>query len=230
MASIILKNVTVDMPIYGNHNMNLKRSMAQGIRRKKGEIPVIRALEDVTITISDGERIGVVGPNGAGKTTLLRVISGALTPTNGLRRVDGSIVSLLGGDLGLEPQFSGRENIIRRGIFLNQSSKRMTDLTDDIIKFSELGGRIEHPVSSYSSGMRARLAFSISTALSPEILVVDEGFGMADQEFSEKASLRLSELIERTTICIIASHYDSVMEMMGVNRRLELSSGWVLGQ
>ena len=121
MAHINISNVSVDLPIYGSHNMNLKGRVANFIARRETETEIIRALDDVSLSIQNGERIGIVGPNGAGKTTLLRVMAGILKPTTGTVDIQGSVVSLIDQSLGLDPQCTGFENVIRRGIFLNQS-------------------------------------------------------------------------------------------------------------
>lgn len=206
MAHIELKNVTVDLPIYGAHNMNLKGRVANFLARRETEVEIIRALNDVSLSIKDGDRIGIVGPNGAGKTTLLRVMAGILKPSEGEVTIQGSVVSMIDQSLGMDPQCSGIENIFRRGIFLNQSNQQMKDRLDEIVDFSGLEDRIHHPLYTFSSGMRARLAFSIATSIKPEILIVDEGIGAADEEFAEKASKRLNQFLGGAGILIIASH------------------------
>jgi ABC-type polysaccharide/polyol phosphate transport system ATPase subunit len=213
MASIELKNVTVDLPIYGAHNMNLKGRVANFLARKETEVEIIRALNDVSLSIKDDDRIGIVGPNGAGKTTLLRVMAGILKPTQGEVIIKGSVVSMIDQGLGLDLQCSGIENIFRRGIFLNQSAQQMQSRVDDIVEFSGLGDRIRHPLYTYSSGMRARLAFSIATSIEPEILIIDEGIGAADAEFSERASLRIDEFQKKAGILLLASHSKDLIQM-----------------
>ena len=206
MASIELKNVTVDLPIYGAHNMNLKGRVANFLARRDTEVEIIRALNDVSLSIKDGDRIGIVGPNGAGKTTLLRVMAGILKPSQGEVTIQGSVVSMIDQGLGMDPQCSGIENIFRRGIFLNQSTQQMQSRVNDIVDFSGLGDRIRHPLYTYSSGMRARLAFSIATSVEPEILIIDEGIGAADEEFSKRAAARLESFLKAAGILMLASH------------------------
>lgn len=211
MASIELKNVTVDLPIYGAHNMNLKGRVANFLARRETEVEIIRALNDVSLSIKDGDRIGIVGPNGAGKTTLLRVMAGILKPSQGEVTIQGSVVSMIDQGLGMDPQCSGIENIFRRGIFLNQSTQQMQSRVDDIVEFSGLGRRIRHPLYTYSSGMKARLAFSIATSVQPEILIIDEGIGAADEEFSVRASVRLDAFLKNAGILLLASHSKSLI-------------------
>jgi ABC-type polysaccharide/polyol phosphate transport system ATPase subunit len=126
--------------------------------------------------------------------------------------------------LGMDPQCSGIENIFRRGIFLNQSAQQMQGRVDDIIEFSGLGDRIRHPLYTYSSGMRARLAFSIATSVKPEILIIDEGIGAADEEFSERASVRLDGFLKNAGILLLASHSNQLIESW-CSSKIELSSG-----
>jgi ABC-type polysaccharide/polyol phosphate transport system ATPase subunit len=114
--------------------------------------------------------------------------------------------------LGMDPQCSGIENIFRRGIFLNQNTQQMQGRVEDIVEFSGLGDRIRHPLYTYSSGMRARLAFSIATSVHPEILIIDEGIGAADSEFSERAALRLNAFLKNAGILLLASHSNQLIE------------------
>jgi ABC-2 type transport system ATP-binding protein len=229
MAQISLQHVTVDLPIYGAHNMNLKSRALRSFRRQREEIPSVRALEDISVNAENGQRIGLVGPNGAGKTTLLRVLARALEPTSGRAMINGSVVSLLGGDLGLEPQFSGFENIIRRGIYLNQKAALMKEKAAEISEFTGLGQRINDPLYTYSNGMRARLSFTIATSLSPEILIIDEGIGTADREFNERAAARFESLLGRTGILVIASHDPQVLKQYEPTAVWELASGRLVG-
>ena len=227
MASIELKNVTVDLPIYGAHNMNLKGRVANFLARRETEVEIIRALNDVSLSIKDGERIGIVGPNGAGKTTLLRVMAGILKPSQGDVTIQGSVVSMIDPALGMNAQCTGIENIFSRGIFLNQSTQQMQGRVDNIVEFSGLGDRIRHPLYTYSSGMKARLAFSIATSVEPEILIIDEGIGAADEEFSERASSRLDAFLKNAGILLLASHSNELIELWCTNK-VRLNMGTLL--
>lgn len=227
MASIELKNVTVDLPIYGAHNMNLKGRVANFLARRDTEVEVIRALNDISLSIEDGDRIGILGANGSGKTTLLRVVSGILRPTVGEVLIHGTVVSMIDSALGMNPQCTGIENIFRRGIFLNQSTQQMQRRVDDIVEFSGLGDRIRHPLYTYSSGMRARLAFSIATSVIPEILIIDEGLGTADHDFMQSAKNRLNGLMLKSNIVIVASHSDEVIRSL-TSKRVELEGGKIV--
>jgi len=229
MAHINVKNVTVDLPIYGAHNMNLKGRVANFFARRETEIEVIRALNDISLSIKDGERVGIVGPNGSGKTTLLRVMAGILKPTQGRVEIQGTVVSMIDQGLGMDPQCTGLENIFRRGIFLNQSTQQMQNRLDEIIEFSGLGDRIRHPLYTYSSGMRARLAFSIATSVLPEILIIDEGIGAADEEFSERAAGRLDSFLQNAGILLLASHSNQLIESW-CKKKVRLESGQMMSR
>ena len=227
MAHIEITNVTVDLPIYGAHNMNLKGRVANFLARRETEVEIIRALDNVSLSIKDGERIGIVGSNGSGKTTLLRVMAGILKPSQGNVNIHGSVVSMIDQGLGMDPQCTGIENIFRRGIFLNQSTQQMQEHLDDIVEFSGLGDRIRHPLYTYSSGMRARLAFSIATSVKPEILILDEGIGAADEEFAERATTRLDAFLQNAGILLLASHSNQLIESW-CNKNVRLESGQLL--
>jgi ABC-type polysaccharide/polyol phosphate transport system ATPase subunit len=212
MAHIELKNVRVDLPIYGAHNMNLKGKVSNFLARREDDIEIVRALNGISLSIRDGERLGIVGPNGSGKTTLLRVMAGILKPTHGIVKIQGSVVSMIDQGLGLDPNCTGIENIFRRGIFLSQGTHQMVERLDEIVTFSGLGDRIRHPLYTYSSGMRARLAFSIATSVKPEILIIDEGIGTADEEFTERAKIRLNAFLQNAGILLLASHSHQLIE------------------
>ena len=229
MAQIDISNVTVDLPIYGEHNMNLKGRVANFLARRETKVEVIRALDDVSLSIKDGERIGIVGPNGSGKTTLLRVMAGILKPTQGNVAIQGTVVSMIDQGLGMDSQCTGIENIFRRGIFLNQSTQLMQDRLDDIVEFSGLGDRIRHPLYTYSSGMRARLAFSIATSVKPEILIIDEGIGAADEEFAERAAGRLDSFLQNAGILLLASHSNQLIETW-CKKKVRIESGQLMSR
>ena len=229
MPHINVKNVTVDLPIYGAHNMNLKGRVANFFARRETEVEIIRALNDISLSINDGDRVGIVGPNGSGKTTLLRVMAGILKPTQGNVEIQGTVVSMIDQGLGMDPQCTGLENIFRRGIFLNQSTQQMQDKLDEIVDFSGLGDRIRHPLYTYSSGMRARLAFSIATSVEPEILIIDEGIGAADEEFSERAAGRLDSFLHNAGILVLASHSNHLIETW-CKKKVRLESGQLISR
>jgi lipopolysaccharide transport system ATP-binding protein len=185
---------------------------------------VVRPLEDLTFSLADGARLGLVGHNGAGKSTLLRLLSGVYVPSHGTAHIEGEIGSLIDISLGIDSEASGRENIYLRGALLGMTKAQMNGMIDEIIAFSELGDFIDMPLRTYSSGMHLRLAFSVSTMVRPEILLMDEWLSVGDQGFTHKAEARLAELVQSTNILVIASHSRDLIQKT-CNRVLWLEHG-----
>ena len=216
--AIKLEDVWVQYLLRHAHHYNLKRTLSNFVTRKKESPEVITALKGITLEIPRGARLGLIGPNGSGKSTLLAVMAGSLTPTRGTATIHGKVLSLLGGsESGLDPEQTGRENVISIGVRLGESANRMQSLMDEIKEFSGLGRRFDHPVYSYSSGMQSRLRFSTITTVEADILLVDEGIGAADAEFNERASVRLQEFYERSGTLILASHSEGVLAHYGLS-------------
>lgn len=226
--SIVLSGVWVQYMVRSAHHYNLKRSLVNAITRRKEEPEIITALENVNLQIAKGARLGIVGPNGSGKSTLLAVMSGALRPTRGSVTVHGRVLALLGGpDQGLDPEQTGRENALSLGVRLGESAEAMRARIDDIHDFSGLGNRFDHPLHTYSSGMQIRLRFSTITSLKPDVLLIDEGIGMADSEFNQRASQRLASFLSNSGTLIMASHSETVIAEH-CNQRLVVEKGRTL--
>ncbi len=164
------------------------------------------ALNHVNLSIEKGQVFGVIGQNGAGKSTLLKVIARVLPPTSGRVIVRGWIAPLLELGAGFHPELTGRENIYLNGAILGFSHDEMDALFDPIVAFSELGNFIEAPVRTYSSGMYARLAFSVATAVRPEVLLVDEILGVGDEAFQAKCYQRIFDYCADGTTVVFVSH------------------------
>ena len=229
MASIEFHNVSVDIPIYNASGRSLKKRLLHvATGGQIGADPdgrvVVRPLENLTFSLEDGARLGLVGHNGAGKSTLLRLLSGVYAPSHGTASIKGEIGSLIDISLGIDPEASGRENIYLRGALLGISKTEMNDCIDEIIDFSELGNFIDMPLRTYSSGMHLRLAFSVSTMVRPNILLMDEWLSVGDQGFTIKAEERLSQLVKSTNILVLASHSRELV-MKTCNRVLWLEHG-----
>lgn len=229
MAFIEFNDVCVDFPIYNASGRSLKNRLLQVATGgqlgadKQGRV-VVRALEGLNFTLKDGDRVGIIGHNGAGKTTLLRLLSGVYEPSSGKARVVGKIGSLIAISLGIDPEFTGRENIYLRGAMLGIEKSQINKQLDEIIEFSELGGFIDMPVRTYSTGMHLRLAFSVSTILRPEILLMDEWLSVGDEGFKHKAESRMKELVQSTNILVIASHSKNLI-LKTCNRVIWLEHG-----
>jgi ABC-type polysaccharide/polyol phosphate transport system ATPase subunit len=189
-----------------------------------GRARFVKALDNVSFELNAGDRLGLVGGNGAGKTTLLKLLYGVYDPTEGSLAIQGKVDALFNINLGFRAEATGRRNIVLRGLINGWSPDQISTRMKDIIEFSELGEFIDMPFRSYSQGMAARLAFSVATALEPEILLMDEWIGAGDRAFQEKARKRLTELAEKAGIIVLASHNPQLIKRT-CNKILELRSG-----
>jgi lipopolysaccharide transport system ATP-binding protein len=211
MAKVDFQNVSVDLPVFNARGRSITRKFVQvatGGRLDSdghGRV-VVRALESVSFTINDGERVGLIGHNGAGKSTLLRALSGVFAPSEGVANVDGATGSLIDIGLGINPEATGRENVYIRGALLGLSKATISENIQEIIEFSELGNFIDMPVRTYSAGMHLRLAFAVSTVVRPDVLLMDEWLSVGDEAFRQKAEYRLTEVVNATKILVIATH------------------------
>lgn len=176
------------------------------VNKKNNEIHDVYALKKISLKINPGERVGLLGHNGAGKSTFLRMLAGLYPIFSGRREVRGEVRSLFDLSLGFEPDASGRENILYRGLLLGLSPKYMRSIEHEIVEFAGLGEFIDYPIKTYSAGMQVRLAFAISTAVGGDILLLDEVIGAGDANFMEKARKRILRLIEQSEILLLASH------------------------
>ena len=217
MGYIKLQNVSVDIPIFNSQTRSLKKAIlgvATGgkIGTSLNGRTVVRSLDNINLEITSRERVGIIGHNGAGKSTLLRVLGKVYSPSEGRATVTGKIGSLIDISLGIDGEATGIENIYLRAALLGIPKKEVDVNLDDLIEFTELGDFIEMPVRTYSTGMHLRLAFAVSTMISPDILLMDEWLSVGDQNFQTKAETRLNRLIERSNILILASHSRALIE------------------
>jgi ABC-2 type transport system ATP-binding protein len=210
VVSIHTEDAWVEFPIFDAKSRSLKKTFlgkAGGtIGRNTSNVLVIEALKDITLSLRTGDRVGLVGHNGAGKSTLLRLLSGIYEPTRGKAIVNGRVAPIFDLGVGMDPEISGYENIIIRGLFLGETRKKMQSKVDEIAEFTELGQYLSMPLRTYSTGMRVRLAMGVVTSIDPEILLLDEGIGAVDADFLKKAQTRLQKLVERSGILVFASH------------------------
>ena len=209
MAFISAKNVEVSYPVYGARGRSFKMQL---LRKVGGRLAVdedrliIRALEDVTLSLGSGDRVALIGGNGAGKSTLLRVLAGILEPTSGELTKRGHVSSLLDVTMGMDSEATGYENIVMRSVFLGATFRQAKGCVPEVEEFSELGAYLQLPMRTYSAGMWLRLSFAIAMAVRPQILVLDEMIGTGDAAFAAKAHDRLQEVVDQLEILILATH------------------------
>lgn len=206
--SISLQAVNLHYASVAYKERSLKSLLGQFLTpgRKRHVVADIHALKDISVQIQPGERIGLLGHNGAGKSTFLKTIAGLYPISSGKLLVKGQVRSLFDLSMGFEPDATGRENILYRGLLLGLSPSFMRMKEEEIVDFAGLGEFIDYPIKTYSAGMQVRLAFSISTAVGGDILLLDEVIGAGDANFMAKAKLRISSLIEQSEILVLASH------------------------
>ena len=206
---INLKNVSMRFNLGIEKDNSLKTifirlfSFKKKSRKNKNEF---WALKDVTFHIDKGDVVGIVGSNGAGKSTLLKVVSGVLKPTTGTVEVEGALSPMIELGAGFDGELTARENIFLNGAILGYSKEFITEKFDEIVEFSELKDFLDVPIKNFSSGMTAKLAFSISTVVEPEILIVDEILSVGDMKFQEKSKQKMMSMIEGGTTVLYVSH------------------------
>lgn len=231
MATIHLRNLSVAFPIYNSSVRSFKKDfirMATGgnVARDMNHRVVVNALNNITLSIVHGDRVGLIGHNGAGKSTLLRLLSGVYEPTSGDILVEGHVSPMLDLMQGMEVEFTGYENIFIRGALLGLSKSEIQRKTEAIAELTGLGDYLAMPARTYSSGMMVRLAFAISACIHPEILLIDEIFGAGDENFMQKARKKMVELLEQSSIVVMANHSDEIIRQF-CNKGLVLESGQV---
>jgi ABC-type polysaccharide/polyol phosphate transport system ATPase subunit len=210
MPSIRLNDVSVSFPIYSAGSRSFKNAIMSattgGRIGSESKHVVIQALDKITLEFNHGDRVALIGHNGAGKTTLLRVLAGIFEPRSGTVETEGRVTPMFDINLGIDPESTGYENIILRGLYLGLTRAQILERRDSVAEFTELGSFLDFPVRTYSAGMQARLAFAMATCIDPEILLLDEGIGTGDASFLEKANARLDDFINRAGILVLASH------------------------
>jgi ABC-type polysaccharide/polyol phosphate transport system ATPase subunit len=222
--AVCLDNVTKSYKLYNNHIHRLTSLFNLSKNKKYREF---NALHNISFEIEKGDVLGIVGRNGAGKSTLLQLICGTLTPTSGEISVNGRIAALLELGSGFNPEFTGKENIFLNAAVLGIKREEINEKVDAIIEFSGIGDFINRPVKFYSSGMTVRLAFSIATSVSPEILVIDEALSVGDNEFSYKSFSRIEELREKGATILFCSH--SLYQVQSIcNKAIWLEKGQLI--
>jgi lipopolysaccharide transport system ATP-binding protein len=206
--SIRLDHVNLHYSAAAFRERSLKALLAGVVAAPNGRTVIhdIHALKNICVEIAPGERVGLIGHNGAGKSTFLKMVAGLYPISSGTRRVDGTVRSLFDLSLGFEPDATGRENILYRGLLLGLTPKFMRSIEQEVVAFADIGEFIDYPIKTYSAGMQVRLAFAISTAVGGDILLLDEVIGAGDANFMRRAKARIASLIEASEILILATH------------------------
>jgi homopolymeric O-antigen transport system ATP-binding protein len=232
MAFLRLRNLSVEFPMYQGSSRSLKKLLVAtttygNLARDATDRVLVHALNDLTLDIEDGDRVALIGANGAGKTTLLRVLAGIYYPSRGQVYSSGRISALLDVAVGLNPDATGRENIILRGMYMDIHPREMRARIDEIAEFTELGAYLDMPARTYSAGMMVRLGFAVSTCIPPEILLMDEWLSAGDARFLDKAQRRMEQFVDRSSILVLASHSQDLLRKW-CNRGLFLQQGRII--
>ena len=210
---IVLDNISVRYRAADQRIGTFKEYIIRLVKRQVN-FKEFSALRNVSLRVHEGETIGVIGRNGAGKSTLLKVISRVLIPTEGRVRLNGRVSPLIELGAGFHPELTGMENIFLNATLLGHSRKEIEDRLDEIISFAELDAFIYSPIRTYSSGMVARLGFSISTSWKPDILIIDEVLSVGDESFRQKSGQRMQKFREEGTGTLLVSHNLGTIEKL----------------
>ena len=231
MALISLKNASVSFPIYGAGSASLKKTLAASVTGgrlgQETGVRVVEALSGINLELKSGGRLGLIGHNGAGKSTMLRMLAGVYEPSSGEFVRQGTVASLIDPSLGIEGDATGIENIMLRGLVMGMSKKEVDALIFDICEFSGLGEYVNMPVRTYSTGMMMRLAFSISTSVQADILLMDEWLSVGDADFTAKAEKRMRDVVSKSGILVLASHSPKLIQKE-CNRVIHLEHGRII--
>lgn len=222
---IVTRDLGVKYNLKFTKKTTLHRTFTNLLRRDDGPTD-FWALQHFDLELKKGESLGVIGPNGAGKSTLLQVLAGILTPSAGTVEVRGAISSLLTLGAGFDQELTGRDNILLAGAFMGVDHREMESRIEDIIAFTDIGDFIDAPIKTYSSGMRARLGFSIATSVDPDVLLLDEVLSTGDQLFRAKSKARVLELVQSAKAIVLVTH-DLAWVTEFCNRAILLEKGEV---
>jgi ABC-type polysaccharide/polyol phosphate transport system ATPase subunit len=230
MAKIILKNIFLDFPIY-NGALSLRSKLVNlgtggRLMSNAAHIPIVRALEDVSLEINKGDKVGIIGHNGAGKTTLLKLITGIYHPSAGTIHTEGKINAFFSVMNGMDQESTGYDNIYLMGTLLGMKRSEIKRLIPEIVEFTGLGSYLEVPVRTYSDGMKLRLGFAVYTSIYPEVLLLDESIGAGDASFLDKAKKRVESFYKKAEILVISSHSFAILEQF-CNKVLWMEKGQI---
>ncbi len=221
------KNLALHVPIFQPSDRKLLSNPSRFLtdlyfsRTRRG---IVTILDEISFTLKPGERLGIIGANGAGKSTLLRLLAGIYLPSSGNLSVNGVAKGLFDISLGMNPEATGLENIYMRGLQMGLQLREIKELVPRIVSFAELEDAIDNPLNTYSSGMRLRLAFSVSTTVEPDILLLDEWIGAGDVRFRDRVKERMDGLVEKSRGLILATHNTGLMKSL-CTQGMVLSNG-----
>ena len=232
MAYIELSNASLAFPIVSEGGRSLRKELIRVstgglITNNDSGTVMIQALENIDLRLEEGDRIGLIGHNGAGKSTLLKMLAGIYHPTAGKRKVKGSIRALFELGVGVDHELTGRQNVERLARLYGY---RILDVKRDmplVEEFSGLGGYMDLPVRTYSSGMQLRLLFAVSTMYPSDILLIDEVFGVGDESFQDKAKQRMEKMMDHAKIVVLASHSRDIIAKF-CNKTLRMEAGRIV--
>ena len=205
-VAIKVDHLTMEFKITKDKIDTLKEYVIRTLKRDKEEKEKIRILNDISFAVYKGDKLGILGYNGAGKSTLLKILAGIYEPTYGSIEINGKVAPLLELGAGFDKNYTGKNNIYLNGAFLSMKKSFLENKYDEIVEFSELGDYINYPVKNYSSGMRAKLGFSIATIVNPDILIVDEILSVGDIKFRKKSFQKINELMAEGVTVLLVSH------------------------
>jgi lipopolysaccharide transport system ATP-binding protein len=231
-CSVRIEGVTLDYFIYSVKAQSLRNAvfnLAVGgnLYKSQGDVTVVRALENVSLSLEEGDRLALVGHNGSGKTSLLKVIAGVYEPPKGRVEIRGKLTSMIAHGAGLDMEASGLQNIRKLGAMRLLPKKVVESRIDAIVEFSELGDFVRLPVKTFSSGMMARLMFACATEFEGDILVLDEWMGAGDAAFGRKASDRMQGFVDKARILVLGTHNFGMVERV-CNKVIELEAGRIV--
>ena len=224
---INIKNLDLKYPLFSSKGFSLRKKLINFIHSENLDLKSVHALKNINIEMNDGDRVGLVGPNGSGKTSLLKIIAGIYPPTIGNVSISHEPYTLIDVSMGMNLDANGLENIYLMSYLRNIDVNKIDNNLDKIIEFSGIGDAINREVRTYSSGMKIRLATSISLFLETDIFLIDEFFGAGDKDFIQKTKNALIKKIEKTGILVIATHDEKIIDTY-CNRKVKLVNGKII--
>ena len=230
---IRLSGVSVEFPIYHASARSMRRlALDKALGRNLDlhrRLATVKALSDIDLEVREGDRLALIGPNGAGKSTLLRTMAGVYAPARGRVERSGRVAALLSIGMGLNMESTGRDNILLLAMHLDIPPREMRPHVEEIVEWTGLGPFIEAPLRTYSAGMVSRLAFAVSTAIPPDILLLDEWLGIGDADFQVKAYERMSTFVGGSSLIVLASHSRELLAAW-CNRAVRLDAGRIVAE